>query len=278
MIFGLTVLGLISCSSAPKRPAEVFTVRNMAETQLELANQAADRGRYEEALDMLQEARRLAVSVDNPRLLILEGIARGNILYAQGYSGEAEAFWLNALGEAEAAGELELAGAVRIYMARSRLLAETAPAEAVRDQVRQEIAAMKTEKLYIAFGWIVIGLAERASGRWAEGEAAILQALAFHEKNNYLEKAAEDWYLIASIRSVSGQYDAALEALGKAIGFDRRSENSYGLGTDWRAMGDVYKKAGGEKDALTAYRRSIDIFSSIDLEREAADVESRLPK
>jgi tetratricopeptide (TPR) repeat protein len=250
----------------------------MAENYLELANKTADQGKHEEALRMLEEARRIGVSVDDPRLLIRERIARGNVLAALGRSGEAAEVWDSALAEASAAGDQELAASVRIYIARNRLSSGASGAEAVRDQVKQDIASMKTEKLAIAFGWVVIGLAERELGRWTEGEAALTQALKYHEKNNYLEKAAEDWYLIASIRSVSGQYDRALEALRNALAFDRRAENSYGLGMDWRAIGDVQTKAGNRQEALAAYRRAIAVFRSIDLEPEAAAVEARLPE
>ncbi|MDR0568994.1 MAG: tetratricopeptide repeat protein [Spirochaetaceae bacterium] len=276
LLAGLAVLGLAGCSSAPKRPAEIFTLRNTAENQLETANQAADRKQFEDALTMLEEVRRLAVSVDDPRLLIRERIARGNILYAQGAANEASAIWSSALAEAETEGEQELAGSVRIYMARSALLSAPSRAEQIRDQVRQEIGLMKKEKLSIAFGWIIIGLAERSLGNWTEGEAAVKQALTYHEKNNYLEKAAEDWYIIAAIRSGAGQYDAALSALRNALALDRRAENSYGLGMDWRAMGDVLKKTGNSREAQDAYRRAIAIFRSIELEPEAAAAEARL--
>lgn len=272
----VTLLCLMSCSVAPKRPAQIAAVRNIAESRLDLANKEADRGKYEDALNMLKEVRGLAVQVDDPRLLIREGLSRGNILYTLGHEDEAREVWNRALAEAESAGERELAAAVRIYMARSALLADGSAAAEVRERVSREIRAMKEETLFIAFGWIVIGLAEKERGRWTEGEAAIRRALGIHEKRRYLEQAAYDWYLIASIRSVAGRYNAALEALWKAVAFDRRSENTYGLGTDWRALGDVHKKAGNQAEARAAYRRAIDIFRSLDLEQEAAAVEARL--
>ena len=46
----LYLLFFSACSSAPKKPAEIFTERNVAASQLNLANQTANRGRYEEAL------------------------------------------------------------------------------------------------------------------------------------------------------------------------------------------------------------------------------------
>ncbi|MDR0525150.1 MAG: tetratricopeptide repeat protein [Spirochaetaceae bacterium] len=268
-------LALGGCSSAPKRPAETFVVRNTAETQLELANQAADQGNYEEALKTLEEVLRLAASVDDPRLRIREGLSRGNFLYALGRTSEAGSVWTAALAEAEAAKELELAASVRIYIARSRLQSGSSP-ETIRDEVQREVAAMKTEKLSIAFGWIVIGLAERSLGRWKEGEAAIKRALTYHEKNNYLEKAGEDWYLIASIRSLSEEFEAAQEALRNALTFDRRAENGYGVAMDWRAIGDVYKKSGNWTEAQAAYRRSAEIFRALFLDAEAEAVEARM--
>ncbi|MDR3171364.1 MAG: tetratricopeptide repeat protein [Treponema sp.] len=275
-ILMLIVFGLGACSSAPKRPAAVVTLRNMAESQLELVNRAADQGNYEEALSLLEMARRLALSTDNPNLLIRTGLAQGNVLFSLGRQEEAAAAWNHALAEAEQAGERELAALTRIYMARSRLLTTGAmAAEEVRTLVQGDMAALKTDPLNSALGWTVIGLAEKELRRWTEAEQALKQALNIHEKGNYLEQAAYDWYLIASIRSVAKDYDAALEALEQALGFDRRGENSYGLGMDWRAKGDVYKKMGQEAAAKAAYRRAADIFRSIDLEKDAVETAAR---
>jgi tetratricopeptide (TPR) repeat protein len=281
-VYGLAALvlaALAACSSAPKRPAELRTIRNMAETQLELANKAADRGNYEGALDLLREARRLAVSADNPHLLIRTELSRGNIRFYLGRVEEAREIWNAALSEAEQAGEGELAAVCRIYMARSRLLGSAvspAEAEEVGTQVSREIAAIKSNPLYAALGWTVFGLAEMERRRWDVAEAAIQKALDIHAKDNYLELAAYDWYLIASVRSVAGQYAAAQEALAQALGFDRRAENSYGLGMDWLAIGDVHKKAGEIPEAETAYRRSAEIFRAVDLEKEAVAAGERI--
>ncbi|MDR2632587.1 MAG: hypothetical protein LBC51_03065 [Treponema sp.] len=273
-LFGLALLG--ACSSAPKRPVAVFTLKNQAGTQLELVHKAMDQGNYGQALSLLEEARRLAVSSDDPELLIREGLARGNVLYALGRTEEADALWNAALAEAEQAGAAELAGVVRIHKARSMLLADGTSAEAVKTQVSRHLAAIGSDTLSLALGWTVIGLAEKEQGRWSEAEGALQKALAIHEKDNYLEQAAYDWFLIASVRSRAGQYAGALEALGKAIGFDRRAENSYGLGKDWQAQGDVYEKMGKSAEAAQAYRRAAAIFRAVFLEEEALQVERRL--
>jgi tetratricopeptide (TPR) repeat protein len=273
----LAVFVLGGCSTAPNRPAELFTLQNEAETQLNLANRAADRGNYEEALTLLEEARRLAVSTDRPPLLIRVGLSQGNVLFSLGRVEEARALWNTALAEAEQAGEEGLAAAARIYTARSRLiLAENGrePRELI-DAVTRDLSLIKSDPLNSALGWTVIGLAEKAMGRWNEAENALGKALDIHEKERYLELAAYDWYLIASVRSVAGQYGPALDALSQALSLDRRAENSYGLGMDWLARGDVYKKAARGDEAAAAYGRSAEIFRAIGLEKEQAEAERR---
>jgi tetratricopeptide (TPR) repeat protein len=264
-----------SCSSVPKQPPEVFTVRNVARTQLEQANQEADRGNYSLALVQALEARRLAVSVDDTPLRVRTGLSMGNCLFFLGRREEAEAAWRAALDEAETWGDAELAAISRIYLERGKLLAllarpdgdaagntDEAGITEIRSRVQTELGAVKADRLSIALGWIVMGLAEKELGRYKEAEDALKKALAFHEDERHLEQAAYDWYLMASVFSVSGRYDAAIAALNEALKFDRRAENVYGLGKDWLAAGDVYTKADRQAQAAAAYQRAAEIFRS----------------
>ncbi|MDR3138499.1 MAG: hypothetical protein LBT95_02375 [Treponema sp.] len=264
---GLWGVILLGCSSAPERPAELVTLRGMAQTQLELAGREADQGNYEAALEFLNEARRFAISIDNPVLLVRTGLSRGNVLFYMGKTEDAAGAWQAALAEAEAAGEADLAALSRIHIARGRLLAappgETRIAEEVRSRVKEELAAIKTDRLALALGWTVAGLAEKELRLWEEAEVSLKKALDIHEKGNYLSEAAYDWFLIASVRSVAGRYEAAVEALMTALGFDRRGENTYGLASDWRALGDVYKKMGDSARSAAAYGRSEEILGTL---------------
>jgi tetratricopeptide (TPR) repeat protein len=256
---------------------EVFSLRNMASSRLDLANREADRGNYQYALDLLGEARKLAVRSDDPSLRIRTALSGGNILFFLDRREEAETSLREALAEAEELGDAELAAISRIYLERVRLLPAISNPSAsgtagtaadVRSRVEAELGAVKSDKLAIALGWTVIGLAEKENRRYAEAENAIKRALGIHEPERYLEQAAYDWYLIASIRSVDGRYDAALDALFQALVLDRRAENSPGLALDWRALGDVYAKAGREHEAAAAYRRSEEILGASSLEAE----------
>lgn len=114
-----------------------------------------------------------------------------------------------------------------------------------------------------ALGYTIVGQAQRELGLWNEAETSIKSALVVHDKANFLEEAAYDWYLIASVRSRAANYEAALEALDNALALDRRAENSYGLATDWNARGTVLEKAGRSSEAQAAYKRSQDIYRSI---------------
>ena len=268
------------CSSAPKKPAEIFTDRIMAANQLNLANQTMTQGRYEDALLILEEARRLAVSCDDPQLRIRTSISRGNILFALGRETEAFGEWGSAAAEGDSAGEGVLAALARIYSIRAELVllssgAGTAvqTAEELKTRLSREMAIVKSDPLAAAAGYVSLGLAEKHLGRWAEAESALRNAIGIHDKNSCLEDAAYDWYLIASVRSVAGNYNSALDALWAAVVFDRRAENGFGLASSWQAMGEVYQKAGRIQESGNAYRRAAEIYRAVGLVEKAENLE-----
>jgi tetratricopeptide (TPR) repeat protein len=268
---------LAACSSAPPRPAEIRSLRNQAASQLDLANKEADRGNYAGALDLLAEPWRMALSADDPPLLVRVGLARGNVLFCLGRTAEAETLWAAALAEAERAGDPELAAICRVYQARARLLdpAGSGDAAAIRDQVRAALSLIKTDTLSAALAQTVIGLAEKALGRYAEAEGSLQKALDLHLAEHSLELAAYDWYLIASVRSVAERYEGAVEALDAALALDRRAENTHGIGMDWMARGDVLLRAGKTAEAGAAYDRAVAIFTAGGFVPAAAAAESR---
>ena len=267
-----TMLSFSGCSSAPKPPEEIFTERNTAINNLNLANHTASHGRYEEALFILEEARRLAVSTDDPPLRIKTSISRGNFTFALGHHSEAFDYWESAASEGDAEGERALAALARIYIIRGRLaLLDTdtggigAAVEELKGQLQRQMVFVSSDPFSTAVGNVTLGLAEKQIGRWDEAESAVRRALAFHEKELTLEDAAYDWFIIASVRSMAGNYDAAIEALRTAIRFDRRAENGYGLASSWQAMGDVLQKAGRTKESAEAWQRAADIYRAINL-------------
>ena len=284
----IIVLGILSgCSSAPKKPAEIFTNRIIAANQLNMANQTANQGRYEDALLILEEARRLAIGADDPALRIKTATSRGNILFSMGRHSEAFSDWENAAAEGDASGEIVLAALARIYAIRAELVLLSnevdqsgknlaAEAEELKTRLTREIALARSDSLSAAAGYVTLAMASKQIGAWAEAESTARRALDIHEKNRYLEEAAYDWFIIASIRSVAGNYEPSLQALRMAISYDRRAENSFGLASSWQAMGDVYQKAGQPEESIKAYRRAVEIFKAINLNNRASELEAKL--
>ena len=265
---------LAGCSSAPKNPGDIYSLRTQAETHLELGNREADRGNYETGLFMINESKRLSIITDDPGLLIRTSLSRGNVLFSLGMSEEAFVEWNFAGSEAERHGLKELAAVSRVHIVRGRLLSGE-PAQALLEELNRELALIKNDKQYIAFTWLVIALTQRELRQYKEAEASVKRSLDIHEKEKSLEQAAYNWFLIGSIRSLSGNYDGAIQALNTAIELDRRIENSWGLASDWRALGDVYIKAGKKTEASSAYMRAAAIQRALGNEAEAERLEQK---
>jgi len=266
---------LSSCSSVPKRAPEVFSVQSITDTLIGQANKEADQGNYKEALLLLTEAWRLAVTTDRPALRIRVNLGIANAHFALGQTDEAERIWRTAEREARFSDDTLLASACRVFRTRSMLLVGKANPEDALALVLEEMPKLKNDKLFYAVSWTVKGMAEKELGRYPEAEKSVMNALSVHEKYNYLEQAGYDWYLIASIRSVAENYEGAIQALDRAITYDRRAENAFGLAMDWAAKGDVFKKMGNENSSNMSYRRSGEIFRAMDKLAHAKEVESR---
>ena len=283
----LTLLFTFSaCSSPPKRADEIFVDRNTAVSQLNLANHNVNRGRYEDALIILEDAWRLVLGTDDPALRIQTITSRGSIYFYLGRHKEAFSAWESAAAEGDASGLPALAALARIYSLRAKVVniansglkgeeLDTEVSELL-GLIHAEMPIVRNDTLATAAGLVTLGLAEKQLRRWTEAENYVRSALATHQKDRYLEDAAYDWFLIASIRSRAENYDSALEALRLAISFDRRAENGFGLASSWQAMGDIHTKAGNREDALAAYRRSADIYRAIGLLQMAGNLEALL--
>ncbi|MCL2208683.1 MAG: tetratricopeptide repeat protein [Treponema sp.] len=272
----LVIFILCGCSSKPKNKGEIFALRNRAENMLALGNREASRGNYENAHAIFLESKRNAVLSDDPSAIIRCSLSLANNLYSLGRVDEAFIEWEKAVAEAENSKNTELLSVTRIFLARGRLFSGRTPAASVLEEVNRNQGYIKTDRLYIAFSWQVKALAQRALGAYSDAENSIRNSLEIHEKDMYLENASYDWYTLASIRSLAGNTQGALTALSSAILIDRRIENSWGLAASWRAVGDVSRKAGREKEALEAYSRARAIYEAIGNDFETAQIDQRM--
>lgn len=282
-----SAIAVTACSSAPKRPTEIFTIRNAAIDQLELANHAIMQKEDDVARQFLTEAWRLAVSTDDPDTRTRILLATGNAWFSSGKVTTAEGYWEQAVLEATEANLPMLAAAARVHLARGNLAeGQSLPEMSASDRVEraqesrrivtENLPFLKESPLYSAFAWRVIGLAEKELKNTETAVDALSEAAKIHTSNEYLEEAAYDWYLTASVYSKASRYEEAIMALETAVSFDRRAENSAGLGQIWMAIGDVHNKAGNRDKARFAWTRSRDIFRAAFLMRHAQEADALL--
>jgi tetratricopeptide (TPR) repeat protein len=272
----LFVILFASCSTAPKRPAAVYNIQSLADDFISMANKEADQGNYEQALEYLEKAWKLAVQTDRPSLRVRVNMARADAYYSLGKTAEAEDIWRETEREANFNDEPMLASACRMFRARSTLMSGTGKPEDVLAIVQKELNILKSDKLFYATAWTVKGLCEKELSLYSDAEKSIMNALSIHEKANYLEQAAYDWYLIASVRSVAGNYQGAIDALNRAIAFDRRAENTFGLAMDWIATGEIYRKMGNENRVADSFERAVEILRVMGKEAEAYEIKQRI--
>jgi tetratricopeptide (TPR) repeat protein len=287
LLVSLCTVLLGACSSAPERPPAIYTNRNAAAGQIQMANTASSRGDYVNAHLFLEEAWRIALSTDDPETRIRVRLAQGNAWYNSGNMEKADASWKLALQESIDSKQSTLEATSRIYLARANL-AEGSPISGLSEEERRnratetkritlaEMGKVRSSDLFTAFAWKTLGLSEKELGNYKAAEEAILKAANLHEKERYLEDTAYDWYLIASIRSKAGNYLSALDAMHTALQFDRRAENANGLGMDWMAIGDILVKSGDVSQAAYAYQRSADIFRAAFITQNAILAEKKL--
>ncbi len=280
---------LTGCSSAPERPAEIFTSRDAAQDQMEMARLAVMNRKPAVARQYLAEAWRLAVSTDDADTRIRVLLATGNAWYSEGVLEEATRLWQEAKTEADREAITLLSAAATVHIARGSLaeghpeqnmpLAEREErARTARAQIHAVLKDLQKDRLYTAFAWRVLALADKELGNTDAAVNEISESTGIHEAGQYLEDAAYDWYIKASIYSKAARYPEALNALEQALRFDRRAENAAGLGRDWMAVGTVLEKSGDPDGARSARVRARDIFRAAFLTVQAEEAEKHLTR
>lgn len=277
-------IAFISCSSAPKRPTQITTTYNLGINQLDSANVESERGNYKLAENLLDEAWRLAVSIDSVELRVLTKLSQGNLAFYQNNQEVATKMWQKAFEEAEDAHNDELSALSKIYQTRGILSwgnpnnKINSPAANLKNQNSKENALLviqivssemanlkKSNQLYTAYAWMLLGFAKKQLGQWQQAVEHFKTSEKIHEDMLYLELAAYDWFAIASVHSVADNYEQAVNSINKAIEFDRRAENTYGLANDYLALSEIYKKSGQIELSQKALKRSKEIFASSSL-------------
>ena len=293
-----TALG--ACSSAPKAPEGIYSLRNEAASLADLGAKALRQGIRKEALRFYEECYRMATSVDDAALRIaaLDGLSK--LLPEDAASGEqeAESVAQAALSKADPrwgraptsayecrglAAEIAADSGLPVLAALADLIqaeaslrkggeavfrqAETSALSAVAVYAKKP--AEKTRALRI------LAEARKGLNDMVGGLSALEAAAALDLKQKRFADYAADRYLAASIHSKAGNFTEARSALLQALEADRRVEHSAGMGADYRALGLVAEKEGNKEEAARFYEFSREIFAAANIPLEASDAEAR---
>jgi len=247
---------LASCSSAPKRPPEVFEKRNQAADFVKLADSLVRQGQYDSALKYYRQALDANSSVD-----ALDGVSA-----AHSSLGRLWAAW----------GDLETAGREFGLAADYARLSGSGKAASLAATGRGELAFRRGDAA-TALGFFdealkaagtdeglrAIALHDRAGALYALGRAA--EARTDLEASSTLNTKLKRWseiganrYLLASFLVKEDKLPEALAAAEEALLNDKKAENSPGVANDLLLLADLSTRLGKQEEAWWYWRRAFD--------------------
>lgn len=279
LLGSLLVCGIVylSCSSAPKTPAENRTVRNEAGRLVQLGTKALREGQIAAARGYYEEAYRLFTSVDDPegRIRALDGLGR---VYP-----DKNEYWDRALTIAQFSGDPELIALALLLRAERQLLSQESSlaeipqeGENLATELRNCINLLQRRPMDKARALRLYGALLRSTGQYDEALKAFNEAASIDQKEKAYIELASDNYLIASVYSKKGIYNKAQEYLFIALSYDKRAENSAGIGNTYYALGLVSEKAGNIEAARTYYEWARAVYEAIKMQDQAEAIQKRL--
>ncbi len=277
--FFLTTALTTACSSGPKRQMFITTIQDSCKDAIETANACILNGSYDQAENLLNQARSQALSIDNYDLLLSVSLTHVSLYLsynppaidkAKFYLQQAKAFIPNTRNTQES--ELLCAmSEARILIAQNEVQANF---NQIVDKIDNAKKVFKNKPYNHAQCDSILGDIYRLSGHYKEADKIYNEAVKLFTDNLYLSEIGITWYKIAQNHSQSGNKKEALEALNKAIYYDRCAENSMALGADYYIKAVILLKgnpAEAEKEAAkAALLHSAEIYNAANLNELAA--------
>ena len=257
----------------------ITTVQDSCKDTIETANSCILNGKYEQAEELLNQARSQAISIDNYDLLLSVSLARVSLFlsYNPPAIDKARQYLQQSYeltGNTKNKNESELLCA----MAEARILIAQNDVQAnfnrLVDKIDDAKKVFKDNPYNHAQCDSILGDLYRLSGKYKEADKIYNEAAKLFTDQRYLSEIGITWYKIAQNHSQSGNKKEALEALNKAIYYDRCAENSMALGADYYIKAVILLKgnpAEAEKEAAkAALLHSAEIYNAANLNELAA--------
>ena len=271
-VSGLLLLFLnTACSSGPKSQMFITTVQDSCLDSIEAANACILNGNYEQAEELLEKARLLAVSIDNYDLLLSVSLTHVS-LYLSYNPPEIEKAkqYLNQANELTGNTNRMQESELLCAMSEARILIAQNDIQKnfkmIVDKMDDAKKVFKNNPYNHAQCDSILGDVYRLSGKYKDADKIYKESAKLFTDNRYLSEIGITWYKIAQNHSQSGNRKEALEALETAIFYDRCAENSMALGADYYIRAVILLKASpSEKDkadAKKALKHSAEIYSA----------------
>jgi tetratricopeptide (TPR) repeat protein len=247
-------LGILSCSSAPKTPDGVQTVKTQADQSASSGEAYYRQGRYALALQFFTQAVSGYASVDD-----VEGIVRsynsiGKCDVALGSLDEAEDIFLRAREQARKQGPSLLFDSTvnlgELYLAKGNVKAAH---DTLTDALNMPFPGRGPAQTALLYH--DLGTAEKYLGNSTQALEDYQLSLKLNLSNKYFSEAASDYYMMASVYSRDGKYDEALRNASLALSDDKRVESSPGIAKDLYALGLISAKMGDQAGAFDYLQR-----------------------
>ncbi len=246
---------VLSCSSAPKQPDTVLTIKTQGDQGSASGQSYFRQGRYDLALQFFTQALGYFTSVDDGEGIVRSYNAIGKCDVALGSLDLAEDIFLRARERARGVSpsllfdtSLNLA---ELYLAKgdaqtARATLQEADGVFVTGRRPSQTALLNHDR----------GTAEKNLGNSGKALEYFQLSLETNLANKYFAEAASDYYMIASVYSRDGRYDEALQNASAALADDKRVESSPGIAKDLYALGLITAKKGDQGSAYDYFQRS----------------------
>lgn len=230
------------------------------------------RGKLDEAMNLYQEAMKMAVGDKNDSALAMLWNNMGIIHTNQGNFDEAIAAYIegmkyeeiisNRKGVAEGYNNL---GVVHYYLSD---MDNTLLYLKKSTEISKEIGDLEILKK----GYINIGAIHRYLGEYEEALEYYNEGLEISESLNNTADINTCWHNIAEVYSLQGKYDESEAYYKKALVFNQKFDNKHGLALEYNNLGSLYTKQDKFKKGLESFDTAFKIANESGFRKLKEDI------
>jgi tetratricopeptide (TPR) repeat protein len=258
---------MVTCSTQPKKPDGVSTVKNQAAQDAATGDSYARQGRYDLALQFFSLSLGGYTSIDDTEGVIRVYNGLGKTYISMGALEMAQDVLLKARELARGAKPgflfVTTLNLGELYLSRGDAKTARSTFEEALAMPADSRTPPQTAILFHDLGTAAKNLEEPDKALEYYGKA-----LEINLSGKMAEQAASDYYMIASVHSLAGRYDEALKNAALALALDKQIENSPAIAKDLYALGLIATKKGDTSAAFEYFQRAYLVFTTLGLKTE----------